>query len=160
MLRIYSASASSVSLGLQLLFTGHASPADSNVLEKLRLLRLPTFLFIQIDRHCVVNGVVQKDCRYFEFPLDFDVASYCLIEGQIGRYVLCAVVSHIGIPGQGACYYVAFCKVIDHWYCFNDSSVSIVQLHQVTEENFPRNRESNQTAMLLVYERWGRDGTQ
>jgi hypothetical protein len=137
--------------GIHLYFSQRPSVAIPNVIENLSIVKLAKFLFIQIDRMFVVNSAACKDCRSLVFDLVLDLNRFELDASIPAVYDLSSVITHIGIPNQGICHYVAFCKVGNSWFCFNDSYVREVEIGNVLDDNFPRDASSNQTAMLLVY---------
>jgi hypothetical protein len=55
------------------------------------------------------------------------------------------------LPNHGICHYVAFCRIMDERFLFNDSSQDLIQPRQAIEDTFPQRQGSSQTAMLLVY---------
>jgi hypothetical protein len=151
MLRIPCVSGDCLKTGLDSHFMARVSHENAQVIEKLWIQTLPKFMFIQVERNCLVNGKTGKDCRYFAFDIELDLSSYLEFPIEGAQYVLFGVVAHIGMPEVGVCHYVAFCKIENEWICFNDSSVEVVGERQAIQENFPENNSSNRTAVLLIY---------
>jgi hypothetical protein len=150
-LTLYSENNRSLNAALEDYFMPHEVLGRFGAMEKFMIRRLPKFLLIHVDRHRVVNGRIEKDCRSFEFSDLIDVRTYRENPGDSGSFRICAVISHLGLPGVGIGHYVAFCKGAEHWVCFNDADVRVVTEAQAVQENFPVKLGSNQTAVMLIY---------
>jgi uncharacterized UBP type Zn finger protein len=135
-------------------------PNRSNCWEHFAVRCWPKYLLINIGRYYEVDGRVQKDCSCFPFPLELDLSRYDERGDQQREYCLAGVIAHRGVPESRGSHYFAFCKVLDEWFLFDDSSVNRVSQARAIEDNFPRRQSSMQTAFLLVYAACGQTTVQ
>jgi hypothetical protein len=142
---------SSLEQSLASYFATRSLDAEDRPVERLWIQGLPKFLLIQIARERWIDGKLQKDCRYFQFPVDLDMTAYAYQASGRFRYHLEAVVAHLGRSEDGITHYVTFCWIATGWVCFNDASVHPVSQNEAVNENFPDADGSTQTATMPMY---------
>jgi hypothetical protein len=62
----------------------------------------------------------------FEYPLELNIDKYIIDKSKgNNKYELICVLTHLGPSGMSG-HFIAFCKspVDNHWYCYNDATVS------------------------------------
>ena len=93
----------------------------SNASTSNKIFTSPEVLTIILNR----GKGLQFDVN-FEYPLSLDIDKYITDKSKgNNKYELICVLTHLGPSGMSG-HFIAFCKspVDNHWYCYNDASVS------------------------------------
>ena len=105
----------------------------SNASTSNKIFTSPEVLTIILNR----GKGLQFDVN-FEYPLSLDIDKYITDKSKgNNKYELICVLTHLGPSGMSG-HFIAFCKspVDNHWYCYNDASVS--------KSNDPRYQNSDE----------------
>ena len=109
------------------------------------LSRLPKRMIVQLSRFSYNMDLraVQKKTTPITLPMTMDISPY-LMESKLNstmngngrkrtaKYTLYALCIHTGAQSTSYGHYLAYCRASnDRWYCFNDSSVSVVDSMQL-----------------------------
>lgn len=86
---------------------------------------MPRILVLHLKRF---DNYQQKIKKHLAYPTQLDLSKYSYESGTKYKYSLSAILVHSGTSAISGHYFCYIC-IGNHWYCFNDSSVT-----KVTEE--------------------------
>ena len=85
----------------------------------------------------------------FEYPLKLNIDKYVMDkEIKNNNYELICVLTHIGPSGMAG-HFIAFCKMDEKWYCYNDATVS-----QINDPRYQNNQQFKGIPYVLFYQKY------
>jgi len=131
--------------------------------KRMRIKRLPNVLALHLKRFKYIEQLQRfKKLSYrIAFPMELTVPDVIVDAKDAGRkYRLFAVIVHAGSgPNHG--HYVALVRTHQHWLCFDDDAVDVVDEAQI-QAYFGLSQEtaaSTDTGYILFYQMEPWDGT-
>ena len=118
---------------------------SSNATTSNKIFASPEVLTIILNR----GKGLQFDVN-FEYPLSLDIDKYITDKSKgNNKYELICVLTHLGPSGMSG-HFIAFCKspVDNHWYCYNDASVS-----KCNDPRYQNNNEIEGIPYVLFYQK-------
>ena len=113
-----------------------------------RLYSLPKTLIIILNR-----GRNNKDFNEsFRFDQTLDFTNIAKNQNSIKKYFLCGIITHLGKSGSDG-HFIAYCRnnVNDHFYCYNDASVSPCSVQDAMSAKISEKETEKKTPYILLY---------
>jgi uncharacterized UBP type Zn finger protein len=79
------------------------------------------------------------------------MTKYTLNRGTPCQCQLAAAISHLNDPEEYLGHYVTFVRIFGEWVRFDDTKPVPVSNFEALEDNFPKRKDSDQTATILLY---------